>query len=196
MSNLDLGLGRSRAMVMVGAIAVACLVLVNLPAMAKDIPGFEARAGLDLTLAAARSWAPDAALVYVENDEDLAADGAAGRWGYLYYSAAMQKARGYSVREGRIVVAENLEMAFEAPPIASQWIDSGAAIHAAEESVGRTFRKDHEARLSAMLLTRGALSDGDPNLTTWTLVYSSPNVPSLFVVVDATDGHVRRTWRG
>ena len=108
----------------------------------------------------------------------------------------MQKARGYSVRDGRIVAAENLAMAFEAPPVSTQWIDSGSAIHAAEESVGRTFRRDHEAHLSAMLLTRGALSDGDPNLTTWTLVYSSPRAPSLFVVVDAADGKVRRTWRG
>lgn len=196
MVNLDLGLGRWRGALVTSVAVLACAVLMSPPAGGREHPGFGARAGLDLATSAARVWATDAALVYVENDEDIAADGSAARWGYLYYSDAMQKARGYSVRDGKIVVAENLEMAFEAPPVATQWIDSGAAIRSAEESVGRAFRRDHEARLNAMLLTRGALSDGDPNLTTWTLVYSSPQLPSLFVVVDATDGRVRRTWRG
>jgi hypothetical protein len=47
-----------------------------------------------------------------------------------------------------------------------------------------------------MLLTRGIFHDGDPNRTTWTVVYTAPGKPSLFVVVDARTGDVRRTWRG
>jgi hypothetical protein len=47
-----------------------------------------------------------------------------------------------------------------------------------------------------MLLMRGAFSEKDPDVTTWTFVYSAPGAPSLFVVVDATDGKVQRTWRG
>jgi hypothetical protein len=47
-----------------------------------------------------------------------------------------------------------------------------------------------------MLLLRGAFDDADPDATTWTLVFTAPNAPSLFVMVDAADGKVRRTWRG
>jgi hypothetical protein len=47
-----------------------------------------------------------------------------------------------------------------------------------------------------MLLMRGAFQDKDPDQTTWTLIYTSPSAPSLFVVVDATAAKVRRTWRG
>ena len=46
------------------------------------------------------------------------------------------------------------------------------------------------------LLMRGAFSEGDPDETTWTLVYRARGVPSLFVVVSAADGKVQRTWRG
>ena len=191
---VNLGSARGRVMACVVALGVAACVAW--PALARERAPFEARAGLDVASAAARIWAADAMLVYVENDEDLNPGGGAERWGYLFYSDQLQRARGYSVREGRIVTAENLEMAFEAPPVTTEWIDSGAAIRAAEESVGRAFRREHQAHLATMLLTRGALSDGDPDLTTWTLVYSSPQAPSLFVVVDAAAGKVRRTWRG
>ena len=47
-----------------------------------------------------------------------------------------------------------------------------------------------------MLLMRGAFRDDDPDATNWTLVYAAVSGPSLFVVVDAVDGKVRRTWRG
>jgi dipeptidyl aminopeptidase/acylaminoacyl peptidase len=155
----------------------------------------EARAGLELATVGARAWAPDAALIYLENDEDLNAQGAAARWGYLFYSAALQKARCYSVRDGRILVAENLDMTFEPPPVAPDWIDSGAAIAAADREASRAFRQ-HRGRLSTMLLMRGAFDEADPDRTTWTLVYRAPHVPALFVVVDAAAGKVRRTWRG
>ena len=58
------------------------------------------------------------------------------------------------------------------------------------------FREKHGGRLATMLLMRGAFHDGDPDRTTWTVVYTSPSAPSLWVVVDAADGSVRRTWRG
>lgn len=157
---------------------------------------FAARAGLDLAEDAARSWAPDAALVYLENDEPLDGSGSAGRWGYLFYSPGMEKSRVYSLRQGKVVVAEYLEMKFEAPPLASDWIDSGAALVAAERGGGRAFREQHEGRLGTMLLMRGAFADDDPDQTTWTLIYASPGGPSLFIVVDASTGRVRRTWRG
>jgi len=47
-----------------------------------------------------------------------------------------------------------------------------------------------------MLLMRGAFDDTSPDRTSWTLVYTAPHAPSLFVVVDAAEGKVRRTWRG
>jgi len=155
-----------------------------------------ARAGLDLAAAAARSWSQDAVLIYLENDEDLDARGATPRWGYLFYSPSSQKARAYSVREGRIVVAEDLGMKFAAPPVAALWIDSDAAIAAADREVARTFHQHGGSHLHTMLLMRGAFDDTNPDRTTWTLVYSVPHAPSLFVVVDATEGTVRRIWRG
>ena len=111
-------------------------------------------------------------------------------------SPALDQTRVYSVRNGKIVVAENLDMKFEAPPLTAGWIDSGAAAAAAERTAIHELRREHDARLSTMLLVRGPMAEGDPDATTWLLVYTSPGAPSLFVVVDATDGKVRRTWRG
>lgn len=180
------------------ALAAACFVLglLAVPVRASDAPPFAARGGVELATAAALTWAEDATLVYVENDESLDAQGDAVRWGYLFYSASLEKSRGYSVRAGKIVVAEDLPMKFEAPPLAGDWIDSGAAIASAERSDGAEFRRKHGGRLSTMLLMRGAFAEGDPDETTWTLIYTAPGAPSLFVVVDASEGKVRRTWRG
>jgi len=86
-------------------------------------------------------------------------------------------------------------MKLETPPLATDWIDSGVALAAAER-VGRSFCQQHGGRLSTMFLMRGPFQDGDPDETTWTFVYASANAPSLFVVVDASQGKVRRTSRG
>ena len=180
------------------AAIAACLLSALLagPAVAGEPSPTGARAGIADAASAASSWAPDAALVYLENDEELDAAGSARRWGYLYYSPGLAKARGYSVRDGRILVAEDLAMAFEAPPLSGDWIDSGLALEAAEAGGGRAYCRDQQGRLSTMLLTRGAFHDGDPDQTTWTIIYTSPHSASLFVVVDAAAGRVRRTWRG
>jgi hypothetical protein len=179
-------------------VALALIGLVLAPARlpAADHPLFPARNGLELAQDGARAWAPDAFLAYVENDEPLDEHGTAPRWGYLFISPTLGKARAYSVRDGRILVAEDLEMKFEAPPIASGWIDSGQAIAAAALKAGDAYVRENRGRLSNMLLMRGAFHDGDPDETTWTLVYTAPNMPALFVVVNALDGKVRRTWKG
>ncbi len=182
------------------ALVLAAALLLGLaeggPARAGDHRRIEARSGIDIATAAAVSWAPDAILVYLENDEDLDEAGTAPRWGYLFFSPSLEKSRVYSVRDGAILAAEYLEIKFEAPPLASGWLDSGAALAIAERDAGREFRSRHQGTLSTMLLMRGAFHDGDPDRTTWTLVYTSPSAPALFVVVDALDGEVRRTWRG
>ena len=67
---------------------------------------------------------------------------------------------------------------------------------AAEARVGSAFRTKYQGHLTTMLLMRGAFQEGDPDETTWTLVYTSPSAPALFVMVDATGAKVRRTWRG
>ena len=176
----------------------ACLLsaLLARPVAAGETPTAGARAGIADASAAALSWAPDAELVYLENDEDLDGAGNATRWGYLFYSRGLGKTRGYSVRGGRILTAEDLVMAFEAPPVSGDWIDSDLALEAAEASAGRAYRRDQKGVLSTMLLTRGAFHDDAPNQTTWTIIYTSPSAASLFVVVDAVAGKVRRTWRG
>lgn len=186
--------GRPRPLRALAACALA-LCLAS-PAFARDAAPFPARAGLDLASAAASMWAQDAFLVYLENDEALDDLGSADRWGYLFYSPSLEKARSYSVRDGKILVAENLEMQFEAPPVAGDWIDSARALEVAEQKVGRAFRRDHAGRLGTMLLMRSAFENGDPDRTTWTLIYTSPDGPSLFVVVDASEAKVRLTWRG
>jgi len=166
------------------------------PAVAREAAPFPARAGLELAREAALSWSTDARLIYVENDEPLDPSGASERWGYLFHSPALDRLRGYSVRDGKIVIAENLEMKLEAPPVAMEWIDSGAALAAAEREV-EDFREKHaETRLATMLLMRGPFLEKDPDETTWTLVYTAAGAPPLFVVVEATGGRVRRTWRG
>jgi len=183
-------------MMRVGTTALVLGALLAAGARAADHGWFEARVGLAAARACARAWAEDAALVYVENDGLVDPTGAAPRWGYLFYSSALDKARAYSIRDGKVVVAENLEMKFEAPPLAAEWIDSGKALEAAEQEVGHAFRLAHGGQLKTMLLVRGALESGDPDLTTWMLVYTAPHIPSLFVVVDAASGTVRRTWSG
>lgn len=177
-----------------GALLLGALVAG--PGRARDAASLQARVGLDIARAAAQSWSPDASLIYIENDEALDDTGAATRWGYLFYSAALDRARAYSVSDGRIRVAENLEMKFEAPPLGPQWIDSGAALAAAQRDVGGAYCRSHSGRISTMLLMRGAFQDEHPDHTTWTLVFTAPDTPSLFVMVDAADGRVRRSWRG
>jgi len=175
---------------------LALLLFAARPAAAEDRTPVHARAGLDLATAAATIWAPDATLIYLENDEALDSHGASRRWGYLFYSPALDKARGYSVRDGKIMVAEDLAMKFVAPPIAGQWIDSAAAFTISDEGPARRFCHENDGRLDTMLLLRGAIEADQPDRTTWMLVYSAPNLPSLFVVLDAADGKVLRTWRG
>jgi hypothetical protein len=184
-----------------GGRRVACaaslaLALLAAPAAAGRPAPAGAQAGLDLARAAAVAWAEDAELVYLENDEALDAGGAAARWGYLFVSPSRRAGRAWSVRDGRIVAAEDLAMRFEAPPLAAGWIDSGAAVEAAARAVRRELKGAPSAPPAAMLLMRGAFQDEDPDATTWTLVYQVPGAPSLFVMVDAADGRVRRTWRG
>jgi len=178
------------------ALAAALLVACAAGARAEDRIAVHARAGLDLAGAAAHTWSPDAVLIYLENDEPLDTHGASMRWGYLFYSPELQKARGYSVREGKILVAEDLTMKFEAPPIPTEWIDSAAAFTASDEGPARSFCHEHDGHLDTMLLLRGAIEADQPDHTTWMLVYSAPNLPSLFVVLDAANGKVLRTWRG
>jgi hypothetical protein len=186
---------RARA-VQTAAAGLLALALLASPAPAGERVPVQARAGLDLARDAAIIWSPDAFLIYLENDEPLDSHGASPRWGYLFYSPTLKKARVYSIREGRIVVAEELGMKFEAPPIAGEWIDSGAAFRTSADGPAHSFCFEHDGRLDTMLLMRGAIQEDQPDRTTWMLVYTAPNIPALFVVLDASDGKVLRTWRG
>ena len=165
-------------------------------AAAEDPLPFSPRDGLGLVTDAARAWEPDAFLVYLENDEALNTDGTSVRWGYLFYSPAKDQARGYSVRDGSIVAASTLEFKFEAPPLPDTWIAGRTALAAAEQKAGAKYREEFGGAPTTLLLMRGAFDEKEPDLTTWTVVYTSPTAPSLFVVVDAVAGKVKRTWRG
>lgn len=184
---------RTPAAAFVLALALAAS---NRPVLAGGPSPVGARAGLDIARAAALSWAPDAQLVYLENDDEVDAGGASPRWGYLFRSSASGLTRFYSVRGGRIVEAGDLGVKLDPPALTDAWIDSDAARAAAEHEVGDAFRKTPGAHLRTMLLMRGAFDEDDPDRASWALVYDAPNAPSLFVVVDAAAGKVRRTWRG
>ena len=175
---------------------LTALLTVAAPTMAGDPAPYSARAGLDAARDAALSWAPDARLVYLENDENVALNGNATRWSYLFHSDGKGRARGYSVRDGKILEAADLGFDFEAPPLPEHWVDSSEALSAAEKKAGRKYREESGGRLSNMLLIRGAFYDKKPDTTTWALVYTAENHPTLFVVVDAAEGKVVRTWRG
>ncbi len=175
---------------------VLALLACALSAGAGEPTRFSARAGVDVAHDAALSWASDAQLVYLENDEMVGPDGTAIRWGYLYYSPLKAKARGYSVRDGKILEAFDLNFDFEPVPVSENWIDSHAARVAAEEKGGQKYCRDYNGHLATMLLIRGAFNDKKPDTTTWALVYESATQPTLFVIVDAHNGDVVRTLRG
>jgi hypothetical protein len=178
-------------------IALMCAAWSGL-ALAGDDPGvpFSARAGLDVAVNAAHTWASDARLVYLENDEVVGPDGSAGRWGYLFYSENRGRARGYSIRNGKLDEASDLGFELDAPPVSDTWVDSGTALAAAEKKAGAKYCIENSGRLATMLLIRGAFHEQTPNATTWAVVYTSPSAPALFVVVDAAKGEVVRMWRG
>ena len=157
---------------------------------------FTARAGLDLAADAARTWAADAELVYLENDEPLAADGTAARWGYLFRSRASGESRAYTLRDGRVLEASDLDFDLDAPPLPDTWLDSAAVLAAAEKEAGARFRAAHGGRVGTMFLIRGALHEKKPDRGTWAVVYTAPDRPNLLVIVDAASGDVVRTWEG
>ena len=156
-----------------------------------------AAASLELVRAAAQSWSTDAELVYVENDENVDAGGKAVRWGYLFHSESKGQSRGYTVRDGKILEACDLEFELQdPPPLSETWIDSDVALAAAESKAGRKYREQQGGTLQTMLLIRGAFYHKKPNLSTWTLLYTSQNAPALWIVISARDGKVLKTWRG
>jgi len=177
------------------ALAVGAVLAVPTGAGADDPVLHTARDGESLARDAAAVWADDARLVYIENDEPLAELGTAERWGYLFYSPSRDAARAYSVKGGKIRTATDLGFDFEAPPLPSEWIDSAAALAAAEEK-GREFREKHGAQVRAMFLVRGLLYPENPDVPTWAVVYDSSTTSGLWVLVDAQSGEVVRTWRG
>jgi hypothetical protein len=172
------------------------LAVCATPLWAGDPVPFSARAGLDIARDAAHSWAPDAELVYLENDELVRPDGTAERWGYLFYSPLKAKARSYSVRDGKVLEAADLSFDFEPAPLSDQWIDSHAARTAAESKAGQEYCRLYNGHLATMLLIRGAFHEKKPDATTWALVYQSDAQPDLLVIVDAANGDVVRTLRG
>jgi hypothetical protein len=181
---------------MLAHLALLGALLAPAAAWGKEHPPFAARTGLDLAQDAAHSWAEDAHLVYLENDEAVTALGRAPRWGYLFYSPSRDRSRGYSIEDGEIVAAADLGFRLQAPPVEVDWIDSDAALVAAEHGGGAEYTNEHGGHLRTMLLMRGAFHPKNPDRTTWTFVYDAPGQPSLFIVVDAASGTVVRRWKG
>lgn len=180
------------------AVLAAAMVTLSgaVSAIAGDPVPFTAGTGIGLAASAASAWSADAKLIYVENDEPVAAGGQSPRWGYLYFSKSRGKARAYSIREGEIRTATDLPFDFEAPPLPGTWIDSAQALRAADEDKGNDFREKNGGTVRAMFLVRGILNTDEPDDATWAVVYDSPTTSGLWVVVDAATGKVVKTWRG
>ena len=178
------------------ALSLLMAAVLALPALAQERVPFTAQQGLALAKDAASTWSADAQLVYLENDELIAADGTAERWGYLFYSPASGDSRGYSLRKGEVLEASDLEFDLNAPPLPSQWMDSSEIIAIARDDAGEKYCAEFAGELSNMFLIRGAFHDEDPDRSTWTLVYTSADEPTLLVVVDAADGSVVRKMKG
>jgi len=174
---------------------LAAVLLIAPPAQAAA-DAVSAAAGLPLARAASMAWAPDATLIYVENDEALEPDGTSSRWGYLFASKSLDALRVYSIERGEIEIAEDLSLRFPAPPLPEDWIDSQAAVRAAEVHSGAAFRQESGARLRTACLLRGALRADQPDPAHWLVVYEASGAPGLFLLVDARRGEVTRTWRG
>jgi hypothetical protein len=162
---------------------------------ADELPESHARAALSLVQEAAYAWASDAHLAYLENDEALTETGASARWGYLFYAPSRDAARGYSVEDGKIIQATDLGFRFDAPPIGNNWIDSRAALAAAQHEL-RDDRDRYGTVPATMLLMRGAFDEKEPDRTCWLICFRAQSLPSLYVVVDANSGSIVRTWRG
>ena len=177
-------------------IATLALLVLAGSAFAGDPAPYAARAGLDLAAEAARIWAADARLIYVENDEPVAADGTAVRWGYLFHSETRGRARSYTIRDGGILEAADLDFELDAPPLDAAWVDSDVALAAAEKKAGRAYCAEHGGRLATMLLIRGAFDERHPDASTWAVVYTADDQPALTIVIDAADAKVVRQWKG
>lgn len=176
------------------ALVIACVLntVAASPLLARDPVPISAGSAFDLALEAARAWSVDATLVYLENDEAVDANGAAFRWGYLFYSPELDDARAYSVANGEIVATLDPSFRFDAPPLPGSWLDSDDALRLAQEHV----REQALGLPSSMVLLRGAFDGEKPDRTCWLVSFRQEGAPATFVVVDSAEGRVVRTWRG
>ena len=130
-----------RVVAALGAALVAALMAA--PAWSRETARTR-RAPASTKLASARSaWAPDAFLVYIENDEARAMPAAQRIAGATSSFPATRRGAGRTrSATARIVVAENPDIKLEPPPAGrAEWIDSGAALAAAEDGGARAFRE-------------------------------------------------------
>ena len=152
-------------------IGLMALAWSSLASAGERVP-FTAQQGLSLAWDAARIWSADAELVYLENDEPLTAEGAAERWGYLFHSPSSGESRGYSLREGKVLEATNLDFDFSAPPLPDKWLDSRDVLAVAQQEVGLEYCRDHQGQLSTMFLIRGAFHEKVLDGTACTVIYT------------------------
>jgi hypothetical protein len=175
----------------------SALLFASAPAVAgSDAAPVGAAQVRNLADDAARAWADDAELLYVENDADVDLQGSAQRWGYLYWSRERNASRVYSLRDGKIELAENPGVDLPSLPLERGWIDSPEAIQKAEDAGGRDYREKHAGRIESVVLVRGIFHEEHPERETWTVIYASDDSPSLWVVIDAESGDFVRKWEG
>jgi hypothetical protein len=115
--------------------------------------------------ATARAWASDAALVYVENADSLAADGSARAWTFVYSAAERGEARAFTYADSGRVTSVVLPFAFEAAPLEGGWIEPSALVAGfiAADPAARAAA----ARAEVAVLSHGLLPGRAAGATTW-----------------------------
>ena len=149
-----------------------------------------ARNSLAIASKAADVWVDDAHLVWIENDDDLDAQGHSRAWGYLFYSESLGAMRSWSVQQGKLQKPQDHSVRAAAPALDLQWIDSNAAV----DLVWHQARKDAEVdwSLVSLVLVRGVFDAQQ----TWVAVFDNGEGPRLHVVLRASNGDLLRRWRG
>lgn len=146
--------------------------------------------------AAAREWAPDAALVYAESADSLASDGSARAWSFVFWSAEARTSRGFTVRGGGRLDAFDLPFAFDPAPIEAGWQDMTAVLVQADRDPAVAPIRA-AGRPVVAVLSRGLVIGKGEVRSSWLITYPVlGSAPGQEMVFDALRGTllVRRAY--
>jgi len=149
--------------------------------------GLRVRDGLDGSKALARGWAPDAALVHVESDDEVFKDGTARAWTYLWWSPRERSTHGWTVRKSGDVNDFDLAFPFDPPPLEDGWMDGMKIVEKGAKDP--SFARALEAGpLVKMVVTNGLWTDQGAAHTAWILGFAEHGLGDREWIGDALRG--------